>query len=107
LLSEQKHFLSNYARFKGLVDEVLVGQPPDVISVTWHATLKTKEGRYLIGLRKPGSRSPPFRGPSATILPSPEPESLTVLQAPCAPPFLFEATSDNAKKIREMSGGCR
>lgn len=108
--SEQKRFLSDYARFKVLVDKVLVGQPPNVISVTWNNSTfgepeKMKEGPYLIGLREPGSKSPPLRGPSATILPSPEPKSLTVLQAPCAPAFILEATSAEAKKIREMLGG--
>ncbi|WP_306545886.1 hypothetical protein [Desulfobulbus sp.] len=110
LLSEQKHFLSDYARFKVLVDEVLVGQSPNVISVTWDNSTsrepeKMREGPYLIGLRAPGSKSPPLRGPSATILPSPEPKSLTVLQAPCAPAFILEATSAKAKAIREILGG--
>jgi hypothetical protein len=110
LLSEQKQFLSDYAHFSVLVDEVLVGQPPNVISVTWDNSTfgepeKMKEGPYLIGLREPGSKSPPLRGPSATILPSPEPKSLTVLQAPCAPAFILEATGAEAKSIREMLGG--
>lgn len=109
-MSEQKHFLSDYARFSVLVDEVLVGQPTNVISVTWDNSTfgepeKMKDGPYLIGLREPGSMSPPLRGPSATILPSPEPKSLTVLQAPCAPAFILEATSAKAKAIREMLGG--
>lgn len=96
----------NYARFNVLVDEVLVGQPPHVISVTWgNSTFglpkKMKEGPYLIGLRAPDSESPPLRGPSATVLPSQEPESLTVLQASCAPAFIFDASSAEAKEIRE------
>lgn len=110
LMSEQKEFLSDYARFKVLVDEVLVGQPPDVISVTWRNSTfgepeKMKDGRYLIGLREPRSKSPPLRGPSATILPSPDLKSLTVLQAPCTPAFIFEATGAEAKTIREILGG--
>ena len=108
--SEQERFLSDYARFNVLVDEVLVGQPSKVISVTWDNSTfgepeKMKEGPYLIGLREPGSQSLPLRGPSATILPSPEPKSLTVLQAPCAPAFILEATSGKAKSIREILGG--
>lgn len=110
LMSEQKDFLSDYARFRVLVDEVLVGQPASVISITWDNSTfgepeKMKEGPYLIGLREPGSKSPPLRGPSATILPSPESKSLVVLQAPCAPAFILEATSAEARKIREMLGG--
>jgi len=109
-MSEQKEFLSDYARFKVLVDEVLVGQPPHVISVTWDNSTfgepeKMKDGRYLVGLRKPGAKSLPLRGPSATILPSPEPKSMTVLQAPCAPAFIFEATSAEAKTLRKMLSG--
>ena len=107
LMSEREDFSSDYARFSVLVDEVLVGQPPNVISVTWDNSTfgepeKMKEGPYLIGLREPGSKSPPLPGPSATF---PEPKSLTVLQAPCAPPFILEATSAKAKTIREMLGG--
>ena len=103
----QKNVLSDYARFNVLVDEVLVGQPPTVISVTWNNSTfgepKTmKEGPYLIGLREPGSKTPPLRGPSATILPSQEPKSLTVLQAPCAPAFILDASSAEAKAIRDM-----
>ncbi|MDR0674176.1 MAG: hypothetical protein LBF93_11125 [Zoogloeaceae bacterium] len=103
----QKDVLSDYARFDVLVDEVLVGQPPAVISVTWDNSTfsepeKMEEGPYLIGLREPASQAPPLRGPSATILPSQEPGSLTVLQAPCAPAFIFEATSASAKTIRDI-----
>jgi hypothetical protein len=109
LMSEQKRFMSDYARFRVLVDKVLLGQSPNVISVTWDNSTfgepeKMKEGSYLIGLREPSSKSPPLRGPSATILPSPEPDSLTVLQAPCAPAFIFEDTSAEAKTIREILG---
>lgn len=110
LMSEQTGFLSDYARFKVLVDEVLVGQPPSVITVTWDNSTfgepdTMKEGPYLIGLREPGSMIPPLRGPSATILPSPEPTSLTVLQSPCAPAFILEATSAEAKTVRAILGG--
>jgi hypothetical protein len=110
MLSEQKRFLSDYARFKVLVEEVLVGQPANVISVTWDNSTfgepeNMPEGPYLIGLRNPSSRIPPLRGPSATVLPTPEPNSLTVLQAPCASAFIFEAMSPQAKTIREILGG--
>ncbi len=106
----QKDLLIDYARFNVSVDEVLVGQPPAVISVTWDNSTfgepeKMKEEPYLIGLRKPGSKVPPLRGPSATILPSREPGSLTVLQAPCASAFIFEAKSIKAKVIREILDG--
>lgn len=104
---EQKHFMSDYARFKVIVDEVLVGKPPKIITTTWDNSTfgepeTMKAGPYLIGLREPGSKIPPLRGPTATILPSPEPNSMTVLQAPCAPAFILEASSAEAKTIRAM-----
>jgi hypothetical protein len=107
LMSEQKDFLSDYARFRVVVDKVLVGKPPKIITVTWDNSTfgepeKMEKGQYLIGLSDPGSKRPPLRGPSATILASPDPKALTVLQAPCAPPFIFESTSAEAKKIQEM-----
>lgn len=98
-----------YARFKVVVDEVLVGQPSKVVSVTWvNSTFgepeKMEKEPYLIGLREPGSKSPWDRFPIAEILPS-EPNSLTVLQASCAPAFILEATSAEAKTIRDLLGG--
>lgn len=89
---ESDGFLSDYARFRILVDQVLVGTVPPDITVTWdNSTFREPESldesqRYLIALRRPGSDLPPPRGPSATILPTPEPNRLTVLQAPCAGP---------------------
>lgn len=107
--SRSKRILSDYARFDVVVDEVLVGQPPRVIPVTWdNSTFAEPEAMkavpFLIGLREPGSKIPPLRGPSATSLPSPEPSSLTVLQAPCAPAFIFEATSAEAQAVRNILG---
>ena len=104
--SKSKRVLSDYSRFDVVVDEVLAGHPPQVIPVTWDNSTfgepdAMKAVQYLIGLREPGSKSPPLRGPSATTLPTPEPDSLTVLQAPCAPAFILEATSDEARTIRD------
>ncbi|MGV8676931.1 hypothetical protein ACV356_27520 [Pseudomonas aeruginosa] len=105
--SKSKKILSDYARFEVVVDQVLVGQPSQVIPVTWdNSTFAEPEAvkavPYLIGLREAGSKTPPLRGPSATILPSPEPNSLTVLQAPCAPAFIFEVTSAEAQEVRGL-----
>jgi hypothetical protein len=107
MMSEQKHFLSDYARFKVVVYKVLVGKSPSIISVTWDNSTfgepeQMKKGLYLIGLRESGSKRPPLRGPSATILPTPDPKSLTVLQAPCASAFILESTSAEAKTIKKM-----
>jgi hypothetical protein len=101
----QNGILSDYARFEVQVEEVLVGKVPTTISVTWDNSTfgepeEMADGPFLIALRQPGSKMPPLRGPSATILPSREPESLTVLQAPCAAPFIFGSTSDKAQTIR-------
>lgn len=105
--SETERFLNDYARFDVLVDDVLVGQASKVITVTWNNSTfgepeKMKDGSYLIGLREPSSKSPPVRGPSATVLPAKEPESLIVLQAPCASAFIFEATSSEAQAVRNF-----
>lgn len=107
--SKSKKILSDYARFDVVVDEVLVGQPSRVISATWdNSTFAEPESMkavpYLIALREPDSKTPPLRGPSATTLPNPEPNLLAVLQAPCAPAFIFETTSVEAQTIRSELG---
>ncbi|HKO89444.1 MAG TPA: hypothetical protein VJU83_13125 [Burkholderiales bacterium] len=104
--SETERFLSDYARFNVLVDEVLAGQPPKVITVTWNNSTfgepqQMAEGPFLIALRDPRSESPPLRGPSATIV-QPQERALTVLQAPCAGAFIFHAHSADARKAREI-----
>lgn len=97
--------LSDYARFDVEVDELLVGKTPKRFSVTWdNSTFGEPEempaGPFLIALRDPGSAMPPLRGPSATILPSPDPTTLTLLQAPCSRPFLLERGSLDAGAVR-------
>jgi hypothetical protein len=100
-------FLTDYARFDVLIDEVLLGNVGRTISVTWdNSTFAEPEsmapGPFLIALRDPGSEAPPLRGPSATVTANPEPRSLTVLQAPCAEPFMFEIGSDQAAAVRRI-----
>jgi hypothetical protein len=97
--------LPDYARFDVLVDDVLIGDAPDRLSVTWDNSTfgepaEMPAGPFLIALRKPASAAPPLRGPSATIFPNREPGLLTVLQAPCAGPFIFESSSDEARAVR-------
>jgi hypothetical protein len=99
--------LPDYARFDILVDEVLAGQAPKKVSVTWdNSTFAEPEtmapGPFLIALRRPRSALPPLRGPSATILPNREPNLLTLLQAPCARAFLFESGSSQAGAVRAI-----
>lgn len=106
-LESQTGFLSDHARFDVIVDEVLVGEVPKTISVTWdNSTFSEPEaipsGQFLIALRDPSSKMPPLRGPSATLSPNRELNRLTVLQAPCSGAFIFGKTSDQAEVIRQM-----
>lgn len=99
--------LGDYARFNVTVDRVLAGKAPTKISVTWDNSTfgepdKMATGPFLIALRKPSSKTPPLRGPSATISPSREPQSLTVLQAPCSSPFIFDSVSDEARAVERI-----
>ena len=99
--------LPDYARFEILVDEVLAGTAPRRLIATWdNSTFGVPEtmapGPFLIALRRPTSPIPPLRGPSATIWANREPGSLTLLQAPCSRPFMFESGSDHAMTVRRM-----
>lgn len=99
--------LSDYARFQIEVEQVLVGHAENRLSVTWdNSTFGEPEdmpsGPFLIALRLPSSTSPPLRGPSATLFPNVEPGLFTLLQAPCSSPFLFEAGSDEAARVRQI-----
>ena len=104
---EQKGVLSDYARFDIHVDEVLHGEAQQKLTVTWDNSTfaepkKMAAGPFLIALRDPGSARPLLKGPSATILPNLDPEHLTVLQAPCSNPFIFDDKSDDASTIRQI-----
>ena len=97
----------DYARFDVVVDEALLGNVGGTVPVTWdNSTFPEPQsmpsGPFLIALRYPGSGGPPLRGPSAFISPYREPVSLTVLQAPCAVPFIFERASEDAAAIRRI-----
>ena len=102
--------ISDYGQLEIEVSEVLAGKTPTRVSVTWsNSTFGNPEamasGPYLMALCKARSKVPPLRGPSATVLPDPEPESLIVLQAPCAAPFIFDPTSDGARIVRAILAG--
>lgn len=95
LLEGQTNFLSDYARFDVVVDQVLVGEEREILSVTWdNSTFLEPEtmpsGPFLIALHDP----------SASTLPDRDLGSLTVLQAPCSIAFMFESGSDEAGAIR-------
>jgi len=103
----QTSLLPDYARFDIEVDQVLAGRAPKKFSATWdNSTFGEPEtmaaGPYVIALRRTTSRMPPLRGPSATIFGTREPGLLTLLQAPCSSPFLFERDSDRARTVRRV-----
>lgn len=103
----RESLLSDYARFDVQVDEVLIGRAPDRLTVTWDNSTfgepsQMAAGPYLIAVRRPGSASLPLRGPSATIGPSPDLNTLTLLQAPCSRAFIYEIGSEQAQTIREL-----
>jgi hypothetical protein len=119
--------LLNYARFTVRIREVLLAktddalplpkdeggraiQPRSRITVTWDnstfgepAALPDDEHEgYLIALRRPSSPLPPQRLGSAFVAQTPEPEHFTILQAPCAGPFLFRMDSLVAIALRQL-----
>ena len=104
----KRGYIWDYARFEVRVDEVLKGQADQTLTVTWDNSTfgepdEIPPGPYLIALRNPDSNTiPPLRGPSATIFPRPEPDAPTLLQAPCASPFMFESTSKKAVALRKI-----
>lgn len=100
-------FMSDYARFDIVVDHALTGAAPKTVAVTWdNSTFGEPDhlpsGLLLFALRKSHSKIPPLRGPSATVLPNREPNLLTLLQAPCARPFMFENSSEQALRVRQI-----
>lgn len=104
ILVSQKSFLSDYARFEIHVEEVLKGESSDKVTAVWDNSTfsepdRLKDKKYLIALVSPTSPKPPLRGPSATILPHPDGENFSVLQAPCSTAFLFEADSSAANEV--------
>jgi hypothetical protein len=102
-----RSLMGDHGRLEIEVDEVLAGTAPKRIVATWdNSTFSLPDsmaaGPFVIALRRPDSARPPLRGPSATIAPNSEPRSLAILQAPCAPPFLFETGSDRARAVRRL-----
>lgn len=109
-LAGPKSFVTDYARFDIVVGEVLRGKAAERVTVTLdNSTFGEPDemgpGPFLIALRDPNSPMPPLRGASATLMPNPAPATLTVLQAPCAGPFMFETSSKEAGLVRRMLDG--
>ena len=102
--------MPDYAQFSVKISEILKGAVPKEIAVTWdNSTFGEPEqlepGPYLIALRDPQSAVPPLRGPSATVFPNKEPSTLTVLQAPCAPPFIIQVSDSRVESILKILKG--
>ncbi|PYB77002.1 hypothetical protein [Rhizobium wuzhouense] len=99
--------MSDYARINLAVDEVLLGNAVESLTVSWvsppyNEDFPLPSGAFVIALRNPASPIPPLRGASATILPPREPGLLQVLQAPCASAFFFAETDKNAIQLRDI-----
>jgi hypothetical protein len=103
----RQSLLPDYALFDIEVGEVLVGTTPNRLSATWdNSTFGEPEsmppGPFLIALRNPLPPTSPLGGPN--IFPNPDIALPTLLQAPCASPFLFENDSDQAAEVRRILG---
>ncbi|WP_238370549.1 hypothetical protein [Heliomarina baculiformis] len=109
ILKSQIAYPSDYARFEIHVEQVLKGDSSDEVTAVWDNSTFAEPDRlkgetYLIALVAPTSPRSPLRGPSTTLLPHPDGESFSVLQAPCSTPFLFEADSSAANEVRIKLG---
>lgn len=104
--ARRTRFLTDYARFDVMVDEVLSGQAERVIGVTWdNSTFNEPEAmpgrRYLVALRRlPGEAS--AHGPGPAVRASPWPGAVIPVQASCSRAFIFEETSAEARGVREI-----
>jgi ABC-type amino acid transport substrate-binding protein len=98
--------IGDYARFDVRVAQVLAGQAPRTLRVTWSNSTfglpkSLPRGPLLIALAGPGVERPALSGPS-TIAPRREPGLPAVLQAPCARPLMFAANSAEARAVRRI-----
>lgn len=103
------HLLSDYARVEIEVEEVLFGEAPRRLTITWYSFVSGGRERFgageprLVALRLPASPIPPLRGPSATIVANAEPDLYTILEAPCSNAFVFDTGSDEARAVRQLT----
>ena len=92
-----------YARFTVQVEETLIGDVGQTFTARWDNSTfalpdEMGQGPFLIALRaEPSSTAPMITGS-----PHREPSVLTVLQAGCSRPFIFEISSDEAKITRDI-----
>lgn len=104
--------LVSYALLTIRVERVLTGNAPGEITITWkNSTFELPEtldaSLQIFAIRDPrkGHPSLPLRAPSGLILPAPEPDKLTLLQAPCSDAFMFDAGGDTGRAIAEAFNG--
>lgn len=97
--------LEHYGLIRLRVSEVLVGETTGEIELYWwNSTFGIPEDwpygrKIVIAAIDPQKPQPPLRGPSATVRGSVRPDLLSVLQAPCALPFIF-GIEPSAKELR-------
>lgn len=82
----------------------------DRIRVSWpNSTFQLPETmpktRGIFALRRIGSAQPPLRGPSAYIPADPKDAEFTILQAPCAPPFIMPYSQMGWDNIQDIVNG--
>lgn len=98
--------LSAYAILTFVVEDRIGGELRESrIEVYWHNSTfgmpaSLKLNRYLVALT--AHKQPPLRGPSAVIFASKRPDLPSVLQAPCADPFLLEPTEQNLEQVKNL-----
>lgn len=107
VVKPKEHFdLSAYAVLTFVVEEPIEGgQSGKRIEVYWHNSTfgmppSLKLDHYLVAVTT--DKQPPLRGPSAAIFASQRPDLPSVLQAPCATPFLLEPTKQNLEQVKSV-----
>ena len=96
-----------HARFKVLIDEVILGQTAKkAIPVVWiNSTFGEPQtllpGPWLIALHDLNT-FPRDRSIGEYVKPALEPGTMTILQAPCSSAFLFENASNEAAAVRNL-----
>lgn len=105
---------TRYARFMVDIQKVVAGtisenlNPDGSVTFTWdNSTFSLPETfekgtPYFFALRDPASPLPPLRSGSGVIFPMPEREHLTILQAPCADPFIFEEGDAKSRILQQV-----
>lgn len=104
--------LEDYARFTIQITEIYEGEVSEgQLSFTWANSsfggpdAFPKSKAFIFALRDATAAPLPLRGLSGTLVPAPDSESLTVLQAPCADAFIFEQAGPVARAVEMIFDG--